>query len=103
MTAPNLTAVKFPTLHTTQHTDSHGTVTGTGIGKTHKVKIRSTTHPNWKWKGTVGDPVAGQADTYNATVQFDGPSKITDTVGVTVTNAGNEESGEKQTNSDVVP
>jgi hypothetical protein len=103
MTAPNLTSVNFPTLHTTANTDSNGTVKGTGISKRHKVKIRSIAYPNWKWKGTVGEPVAGQADTYNATVQFDGPSRITDTVAVTVTNAGGDESGEKQTNSDVVP
>src|SRR5262249_24123586 len=103
MTAPNLAAVTFPKLHTTSGTDSYGKVTGTGISTGQKVKIKSTTTPGLKWKGEVGDPVAGQPNTYHATVHPQGVANVIDTVGVTVTNSGNEESGEKQTTSDVVP
>jgi hypothetical protein len=102
MAAPNLTAVDFPKLHSSPNKDSNGTVTGTGITKGDTVTIESK-NSGKVWVGKVGDPVTGQANTFNATVHRVRENYGTETVGVTVTNTNNEESNEKQTTSEVVP
>jgi hypothetical protein len=103
MAKPNLTAVDFPTLFTTEEKFSDGTVTGTGITKSDKVTIKSKVDPKNEWEGKVGDPVQGEKDKFHARVKRKKKQHATETVGVTVTNSGNEESNEKETESNVVP
>ena len=103
MAKPNLTAVDFPTLFTTEGKEADGTVTGTGITKSDKVAIKSKDDPKNEWEGKVGDPVQGEKDKFHAKVKRKKKHYGTETVGVTVTNSSSEESNEKETDSKVVP
>src|SRR5437867_3449942 len=102
MAAPQLDTCCFPKLSGSTNKDNPGTVTGPGISANDTVKITSTTSTK-VWVGPVTTLVAG--NTWNAVVRrvHEKEDRLTETVGVTVTNSGTGESNEVRQDSDIVP
>src|SRR4051812_41409166 len=98
--APHLDSCCFAKLSSSKKKDNLGTVTGTGFRENDPVKIRSRTSSK-TWGGHVIDRVSG--NTWNAVVRRDDrdDERLTETVGVTVTNSG-VESNEVRQESEIV-
>jgi hypothetical protein len=96
MAAPHLDTCCFPKLLGGSTKDNHGTVTSADLRGGETVTIRSK-GTSKIWSGKVIDQVPGHTNTWNAVVnKVHDDSRVTETVGVTVTNSGGESNEVKQ-------